>query len=125
MTRRVAATQLLATLTAGCMQWAAVDLAGPALRPGGLSSDVRLQSAGGDTIVLTDAQLRGDSITGYGESGVPATVALSELRSLEVRRASAVMVLAPALLIGFIVVPRTLSHSVREPRGPVIISDGS
>jgi hypothetical protein len=106
------------------MQWSAVDLAGPALTPDKVSSDVRLLSASGDTLVLSDASLRGDSITGLRESGVPATVALSELQALQVRRISPAMALAPAFLIGFIVVPRTFSHAVRDPQGPVI-TDGS
>lgn len=124
LARRTVAALLLATVTAGCMQWAAVDLGGPALTPEMVSSDVRLLSAGGDTLVLSDVVLRGDSITGREESGVPASVALAELRALEVRRASPAMMLAPAFLIGFIVVPRTLSHAVRDPQGPVI-TDGS
>jgi hypothetical protein len=101
-----------------------VDLGGPALTPEKVSSDVRLLSAGGDTIVLSDASLRGDSITGLRESGAPASVALSELQGLEVRRPSPAMLLAPAFLIGFIVVPRTFSHAIRDPQGPVI-TDGS
>lgn len=124
MTRRIPAALLLAAVTAGCMQWAAVDLAGPALTPEKVPSDVRLLRASGDTLVLTDAALRGDSITGFQASGVPASVALSELQVLQVRRISPAMALAPAFLIGFIVVPRTFSHAVRDPQGPVI-TDGS
>jgi len=124
MTRRIPAALLLATVTAGCMQWSAVGLDGPALTPESVTSDVRLLRASGDTLVLSDASLRGDSITGLQESGVPASVAVSELQELQVRRSSPAMLLAPAFIIGFIVVPRTFSHAIRDPQGPVI-TDGS
>jgi len=125
MTRRVVAALLLAAVAAGCVQWAAVDLDGPALAPGSVPSNVRLLRASGDTVLLTDAALRGDSITGFRASGVPATVALSELQGLEVRRATPAMVLAPAIIIGLLVVPRTFSHWARGSSGSSIPPNGS
>jgi len=124
MSRRAIAAVLLPVVTAGCMQWAALDLSGPAFAPESVPSDVRLLRAAGDTLVLTDAALRGDSITGFRESGAPASVALSELQALQVRRPGPAILLAPAVIIGFIVVPRVFSHSIRDASGPVV-TDGS
>jgi hypothetical protein len=125
MRRRIPATLLLASVTAGCTQWAVVDLSGPSLTPEDVPSDVRLLGAAGDTIVLRDAALRGDSITGFREGGAPASVALSDVQSLEGRRAGPIVMLAPALIIGFIVVPRVFSHSVREGTPGSVVTDGS
>jgi len=106
------------------MQWKRVDLQGPGIAPGDVTSEVRIARADGDTIVLRDAALRADSITGVGPSGVSTSVSVSDIQGFESRRISPVVLLMPAVIIGFVVVPRVFNHSVRTGT-PAPIGAGS
>lgn len=97
-----------------------MDLEGPAIAPEDVTSEVRITRADGDTIVLRDAAMRADSIAGVEEDGAAAAVAISDLRALEARRVAPLVLLMPAIIIGFIVVPRVFNHSVRDPMPPVV-----
>jgi hypothetical protein len=112
------------SLTAGCMQWKAVDLDGPGIAPQDVTAEVRITRSDGDTITLRDAAIRADSITGLEDDGSAAAVALSDVHGLEARRVNPVVLLMPAIVIGFIVVPRVFNHTVRDQTPSSVVTDG-
>lgn len=117
--QRPVAVVLLASLVTGCMQWKSVDLSGPGIAPEDVTTEVRITRADGDTIVLRDAAMRADTISGVEPSGAPASVPLSDVHAFESRRISPLVLLMPAIIVGFIVVPRVLNHTVRNTPTPI------
>lgn len=114
MARRTIILVLLASLTSACVAWQATPMSGPGIAAEDVPSRVRVTRADGTMVVLRDAVLRADSITGYGEGGAPAGVALSDVQTLEARQPSPIVVLLPALVVAAVVLPRVFSHAIRD-----------
>jgi hypothetical protein len=123
MIRRSFLIVLLATLTSACVAWQATPMSGPGVAPEDVPSKVRVTRSDGTTVVLIEAMLRADSIKGYEESGVPGSVAVSDVQMLEVRRPSPVVALLPALVVVAIVIPRVFSHGIRDGGSDIIVED--
>jgi hypothetical protein len=112
---------LLATLTSACVAWQPAPMNGPGITPEDVTSRVRITRTDSTTVVLTEAMLRSDSITGYEESGARRSVAISDVQMLEARRPSPAVVLLPALVVAAIVIPRVFSRSLRDSSGDIVV----
>jgi hypothetical protein len=96
------------------MEWKR-PVSGPAIVPADVSSQVRVTRADGTSVVIIEAMMRSDSITGYERSGLPANVALADVQTLEAWRLDPGFLFVPVIVAALIVVPRVLSRSLRGP----------